>query len=43
MATDLKNWVKYIGTKTIPVFSDTIQSVLRLSMDENHPANNLQT
>jgi len=34
MASDLKNWVKYIGTQTIPVFNETVQSVLNLSMDE---------
>ena len=34
MASDLKNWVKYIGTQSIPVFNETIQSVLNLSMDE---------
>ena len=34
MANNLTNWVKYIGTQTIPVFNDTIQSVLRLTMDE---------
>lgn len=34
MASDLKNWVKYIGTQSIPVFNDTIQTVLHLAMDE---------
>lgn len=34
MASDLKNWVKYIGTQSIPVFNDTIQAVLSLSMDD---------
>ena len=34
MANNLTNWVKYIGTQTIPVFNDTIQSVLSLTMDE---------
>lgn len=34
MANDLTNWVQYIGNQTIPVFNDTVQSVLRLSMDE---------
>lgn len=34
MSSDLKNWVKYIGTQSIPVFNETIQSVINLSMDE---------
>ena len=34
VANNLTNWVKYIGTQTIPVFNDTIQSVLSLTMDE---------
>ena len=34
MASDLKSWVKYIGTQSIPVFNETILSVLNLSMDE---------
>ena len=34
MASDLKSWVKYIGTQSIPVFNETIQSVLNLSMDD---------
>ena len=34
MSIDLKNWVKYIGNQTIPVFNETIQAVLSLTMDE---------
>ena len=34
MASDLKNWVKYIGNQNIPVFNQTIQSVLSLAMDD---------
>ena len=34
MASDLKSWVKYIGTQSIPVFNETILSVLNLSMDD---------
>jgi len=34
MAINLTNWVKYIGTQTIPVFNDTVQSVLNLTLDE---------
>lgn len=41
MASDLKNWVKYIGTQSIPVFNDTIQSVLRLTMDEKSSSKQL--
>lgn len=41
MANDLKNWVKYIGNQTIPVFNDTIQSVMRLTMDERSSSKQL--
>ncbi|MCW8899527.1 MAG: HDOD domain-containing protein [Gammaproteobacteria bacterium] len=41
MASDLKNWVKYIGTQSIPVFNETIQSVLNLSMDEKSSSKQL--
>lgn len=34
MSINLKNWVKYIGNQTLPVFNKTIQSVLGLTMDE---------
>lgn len=34
MANNLTNWVKYIGTQTIPVFNKTIQTVLSLTMDD---------
>jgi len=36
MAINLTNWVKYIGTQTIPVFNDTVQSVLNLTLDETN-------
>ena len=34
MENNLNNWVKYIGTQTIPVFNSTVQAVLNLTMDE---------
>lgn len=34
MENDLKNWVKYIGNQSVPVFNSTIQSVMKLTMDE---------
>lgn len=34
MAINLTNWVKYIGNQTIPVFNETVQSVLNLTLDD---------
>jgi len=34
MEKNLSNWVKYIGSQTVPVFNNTIQSVIKLTSDE---------
>lgn len=34
MDKNLNNWVKYIGNQSVPVFNSTIQSVIRLTMDD---------
>lgn len=34
MEKNLNNWVKYIGNQSVPVFNSTIQSVIRLTMDD---------
>ncbi len=34
MKKNLSNWVKYIGSQTVPVFNNTIQSVIKLTSDE---------
>lgn len=34
MENNLQNWVTYIGNQSIPVFNDTIQSVMKLTTDE---------
>lgn len=34
MENNLENWVSYIGNQSIPVFNETIQSVIKLAQDE---------
>lgn len=34
MEKNLDKWVKYIGSQSIPVFNSTIQSVMKLAMDD---------
>lgn len=34
MDKNLNKWVKYIGNQSVPVFNSTIQSVIRLTMDD---------
>lgn len=34
MKKNLRNWIKYIGNQSVPVFNSTIQSVLKLTMDD---------
>jgi len=41
MEKNLKNWVSYIGNQSIPVFNDTIQSVIKLTSDDKSSSKQL--
>jgi len=41
MKSDLENWVKYIGSQTLPVFNSTIQRVIKLTTEETSTSKEL--